>query len=277
VATGAIEWAAQAGDAWTRRWRDTDAGLSDLGAKLHGALLEAAPSGPFRALDIGCGAGTTSWQLARSRPNAAIIACDISPSLAELARDRLAELGTIEVLLGDAEEVASREGPFDLIFSRHGVMFFADPVSAFRNFRAAAAPGATLVFSCFQDWRANPWASELSEAAAGHPLPPPGREPSGFAFAEPVYVGQVLRSAGWVEADARPVPFRYVAGEGAGAVDAALDYLAEIGPASRILSDLPVQARAAALERMRRVIERHCNGNIVEFPAAAWIWWAKAQ
>jgi len=276
MTTGAIEWATQAGDAWTRRWRDTDAGLADLQASLHSALLEAAPSGPFRALDIGCGPGTTSGQLARSRPDATIIACDISPSLAALARDRLAELGNVRVVDGDAEAVASREGPFDLIFSRHGVMFFAYPLGAFRTFRAAAAPGATLLFSCFQDWHSNPWASELSDAAAGHPVPPPGRGPSGFAFADPAYVGQILRSAGWVDAEARAVPFRYVAGEGEGAVDAALDYLAEIGPAARTVSDLPAHERDPALRRMRRVIERHRNGDTVEFPAAAWIWRATA-
>jgi SAM-dependent methyltransferase len=275
--TSTLDWATHSGDAWTRRWRETDAGLADLGAKLNSALLEASPIGPFRALDIGCGAGTTSAQLARSRPDATIIACDISPSLVELARDRLADLDAVQLLLGDAQEVAGREGPFDLIFSRHGVMFFTDPVRAFRDFRAAAAPGATLVFSCFEDWEANPWASELSEAAAGHPLPPPGREPSGFAFAEPDYVRQILSSAGWTAAEARSTPFRYVAGEGDEAVDQAMDYLAEIGPASRTMLALPEHERGAAMARMRHVIEHHCSGKVVEFPAAAWIWRARAD
>ena len=275
--TSALDWATHSGDAWTRRWLDTDAGLAYLGAKLHSALLEAAPSGPFRALDIGCGAGTTSLKLAQARPDATIVACDISPSLAQLARDRFADLNSVRVIVGDAEEVAGKEGPFDLLFSRHGVMFFTDPVRAFQGFREAAAPGATLLFSCFQDWNANPWASQLSEAAAGHPLPPPGREPSGFAFAEPDYVRQILEAAGWRDAEGQATPFRYVAGEGAGAVDRALDYLAEIGPASRTMLALPEDERDAALARMRGVIEQHCVDNIVEFPAAAWIWRAKAD
>lgn len=275
--TNGIDWATHSGDAWTRRWRDTDAGLADLGVKLHSALLEAAPNKPFRALDIGCGAGTTSLNLAQARPDAAIVACDISPSLTELARDRLAEFAGVRVALGDAEEVAGREGPFDLLYSRHGVMFFADPVRAFRSFEAAAAPGATLIFSCFQDWNSNPWASELSEAAAGRSLPPPGQEPSGFAFADPDYVREILHSAGWRDAEPSATAFRYVAGEGEAAVSEALDYLAEIGPASRTMLALPEHEREAALERMRRVIERYCVGNMVEFPAAAWIWRARAK
>lgn len=275
--TGSIDWVAQSGDSWTRRWRETDRGLAEVGSKLDYALLEAAPNGPFRALDVGCGPGTTSKHLARARPDATIVACDISPSLAGLAGERLAEFGGVRVVLGDAEGVAGREAPFDLIFSRHGVMFFDDPIRAFRAFRSAAAPGATLIFSCFQDWEANSWASELSVAAAGHPLPSPGKEPSGFAFADPEYVRQILHAAGWIDVDAQSVPFRYVAGEGEGAVERAIDYLAEIGPAARTILELPERERSGALARMRDVIERHWDGDKVEFQAAAWIWRAKAD
>jgi SAM-dependent methyltransferase len=275
--TSGIDWAAQSGDSWTRRWRETDRGLAELGSKLDSALLEAAPSGPVRAMDIGCGPGTTSRHLARARPDATIIACDISPSLTRLAGERLGEFGGVRVVLGDAEEVAAKEGPFDLIFSRHGVMFFDDPVRAFRAFRAAAAPGATLIFSCFQDWESNAWASELSVAAAGHPLPAPGKEPSGFAFADPEYVRQILFSAGWLDADAQSISFRYVAGEGEAAVERAIDYLAEIGPAARTILELPEEERSGALARMRGVIENRWDGGKVEFAAAAWIWRAKAD
>ena len=123
----------------------------------------------------------------------------------------------------------------------------------------------------------NAWASELSDAAAGHPLPPPGREPSGFAFADPEYVQMILHSAGWSHSDAQSAPFRYVAGEGEAAVEVALDYLAEIGPAARTILELPEQERSAALARMRHVIENHWDGSKVEFPAAAWIWRASAD
>jgi SAM-dependent methyltransferase len=275
--TSGFDWATQTGDVWTRRWRDTDVAMADLGVKLQTALLLAAPSGAFRALEIGCGAGSTSLQLARARPDATIIACDLSPALADLARKRLAGIDRVRVVVGDAEAIAGTEGPFDLIFSRHGVMFFADPVRAFQSFRSAAAPGASLVFSCFQDWNANPWASELSEAAAGRPLPPPGRVPSGFAFAEPDYVRHILEAAGWRDTEAWPTPFRYTPGEGEEAVDRALDFLAEIGPASKAMLALPEHERGAALSRMRQVIERYRVDNIVEFPAASWIWRARAD
>ena len=154
-------------------------------------------------------------------------------------------------------------------------MFFPDPVQAFSTLRAAANPGAELVFSCFQAWTENSWADELTSAAAGRTVPRPGREPSGFAFAETDYVSDILSSAGWTEVRWHPVPFRYVAARGPEAVDDALSFLGAIGPASRVIGELPEWERGDALQRMRGVIERHFNGEVVEFSAAAWIYSAR--
>lgn len=270
------EWATRSGDAWAERWRETDRGLSGLAPALDGAILAAAPPGSFTALDIGCGPGTTTLALLRARPDAQIVACDLSPALARVAGERVAGSASVEVVLGDAQAVAVGRGPFDLLYSRHGVMFFPDPVAAFTDLRRAAAAGASMVFSCFQSWDSNAWASELASAAAGRPLPPPGREPSGFAFAQCDYVRGIFEAAGWTSASVEPVPFAYVAGEGDGAVDEALSFLCAIGPAARLIDELPEEPRDRAVQAMRRVIERHFDGQKVEFDAAAWIWTARA-
>lgn len=274
--TGAVDWSTERGDSWARLWRQTDRGLAGLSPHLVSAVLGAAPAGPFRAFEVGCGAGTTTISVAHERPDASIIACDISPALVQVAQQRAVSNGSIEVRLGDAEMVASREGPFDLIFSRHGVMFFEDPVRAFRGLRDASTAGAGLVFSCFQDWASNPWASGLASTAAGQALPPPGREPGGFAFSDPGYVRDILGASGWITAEPRSTPFPYVPGEGAQAVDEALSFLAEIGPAAVVLKSMSEQDREGALQRMRATIEEHFDGARVQFPAAAWIWTAKA-
>jgi SAM-dependent methyltransferase len=276
LAAGVSQWATTSGSVWARRWRDTDAGLAGLSPYLLSALKAASPEGPFRAFDIGCGPGTTTLDVAAASPLAEIVACDVSPDLVEIARQRSANNPRVRVVGGDAEERAGSEGPFDLFFSRHGVMFFGDPVRAFGSFRKAANPGASMVFSCFQSWGLNPWAFELADAAAGRTLPPPGREPSGFAFADPDYVREILGASGWADATPIDVKFNYVAGEGAEAVKSALSFFSELGPSSRLIESLSEHERSAAQERMRGIIERHQNGGTVTFEAAAWIWTAKA-
>lgn len=269
-------WATTSGDVWAERWPDLDRGLAGVAERLDPAILVAAPPGPFRALDIGCGAGSTSLALAKARPDATIVACDLSPSLISVAAARLAGL-SVEPQLGDAEVVVAREGPFDLLFSRHGVMFFDDPTRAFRSFRNGASPGAALIFSCFEDWPGNAWASDLAAAAAGRPVDPPGRDPGGFAFADADYVRSILGSAGWIKPERRSVNFGYVAGRGDGAVAQALSLLCAVGPASIVLRDLDGNDRDCAVQRMRTLIERQSDGDSVTFSAVASLWTATAD
>jgi SAM-dependent methyltransferase len=272
----APDWAKASGDVWARRWRDTDRGLEPLQAPLVSAIAERARGGSLKAFDIGCGPGSTTIAVAKALPDAAIVACDISEALAEVARQRTADIDRVQVIVGDAEAVAAKQAPVDIFFSRHGVMFFSDPVQALRNLRGAAREGGSLVFSCFQDLDLNPWASELAAAAAGGSVPPPGREPGGFAFAEPAYVRELLSASGWHDAECRAVQFSYTMGEGESPVEDAISFMAEIGPAARILESLPEVEREAAVGRMRHIIERRVDGRSVVFPAAAWIWSATA-
>jgi SAM-dependent methyltransferase len=270
------DWSGRSGDAWALHWRETDRALQALGAELDRTIEDAAPARPFRGLDIGSGPGSTALALAAARPDAKVIGCDLSASLVDIAQGRAAQVSNLEFRLGDAEQVAAQDGPFDLIFSRHGVMFFSDPAMAFARLRQAASASARLVFSCFQDWQANPWASQLAAAASGRAHPPPGREPSGFAFAEVEYVAGLLGTAGWTKLNHRSVEFPYVAGEGPQAARQAMAFLSSIGPASQIVNDIEDDERAAAFARMEQLIASYHQGERIAFPAAAWIWTADA-
>ena len=272
-----IDWSGSAGDVWAKLWRATDRALEPVGVALESAIHQALPDVPRRALDVGCGPGTTTLAVAKRYPGAAVVGCDISGPLIAIARQRARNVADTDFVVEDAVSAAVRLAPLDLIFSRHGVMFFADPPRAFRTFRDSAAAGAALVFSCFQGWAANPWASELASAAAGRDVPPPGREPGGFAFADQAYARDLLETAGWVEAAPEPVAFTYVVDGAVNPVDDALAFFGALGPASRLLEGLAEDERQAGLERMRAVIARHERNGRVEFPAAAWIWTARAR
>ena len=82
----APQWATAGGDAWARRWRDTDAALDGLSPLLLDSIAGSVPDGPLRAFEVGCGPGSTTLAVADAYPQAVITACDISPSLVEIAR-----------------------------------------------------------------------------------------------------------------------------------------------------------------------------------------------
>ena len=182
--------------------------------------------------------------------------------------------GNMTFQVGDAITTAQDAGPFDLLYSRHGVMFFDDSVAAFTSLRAATAPRAALVFSCFASWSDNGFAKAIAQAI-GAPPPTP-RAPGPFAFAEADDVHSILTAAGWRDATPTLVPFAYRAGEGDHPVADALSFFQRIGPAASILRAASPADRAALLDRIRCVVEDHRIGNVIDFPALAWIWSAKA-
>lgn len=275
--TDAAQWQTNVGSVWAQEWRRTDRSFAGLAPQLEAAILEAAPDAGA-VLDIGCGAGSTALALAAARPTLSVIGVDLSPELIAVAGERGAELPNLRFQVADAADPPPPilGGEHDLAISRHGVMFFADPIAAFTTLRSLLKPGAPLVFSCFQAPARNPWASDIAEAVSGAPLGLAGDMPGPFAFADPDHVAEVLGAAGWRDGRVRDVDYTYVAGGGPDPVGDALSFLSRIGPAARALASLGEAERPDALARLHAVLERHRAGDAVTFPAAAWIWTARA-
>jgi SAM-dependent methyltransferase len=270
------DWQATVGTIWAEEVVRTDRSFGGLAPALDAAIRAAAPAGPFRALDIGCGAGATSLALADARPDARITGIDISPDLVAAGTARAGDHPNLDFVVGDAGADAAAYGPADLLFSRHGVMFFPDAQAGFAALHRAAAPGGRIVFSCFREVAANPWASLIAEAAGGTQEPGDPGTPGPFAFADPARVTPLLEAAGWREVACTSIEYRYVAGGGDDPVADALGFFRRIGPAARLIRELPDDARPAALARVEAVLAAHRHGDTVDFPAAAWIWTAAA-
>jgi SAM-dependent methyltransferase len=226
--------------------------------------------------DVGCGAGATSIAAAHTNPAAQVTGMDLSRALLAIAADRAADLPNVRFFPGPAEQVLPTVGPFDLIVSRHGVMFFPDPVAGLSALRAGAASGGSLIFSCFRASALNAWSAEM--VAAMLDAPPPAAEgyaPGPFAFADEAFVRSVLDQAGWSKPVGQAVDFTYRAGEGDDPIADAVAFFTRIGPAARILRDAPRERRAIMLDRVANVCARYVRGNAVDFPAAAWLWSAE--
>jgi SAM-dependent methyltransferase len=278
IMTSAAEWAGPVGDVWAAEWERTDRSFAGLSPALDAAILAAAPGGPGRAVDLGCGAGATSIALAGARPDLAVTGVDVSAELVRVAAGRGAGLANLRFVQADvaagAEAIAAGA---DLLCSRHGVMFYADPASVFAALRRGVAPGARLVFSCFRSPAENPWAGALVAAISGTvAAPPAGYAPGPFAFADPAWVGGLLTAAGWSVGEPRPVDYVYGAGEGEDPVADAAGFFRRVGPASAALRAAPDADRPAMLARLTAALAEYRVDGRVSFPAAAWIWSARA-
>lgn len=267
--TTKLDWQSRTGESWAAEWQRTDRSFGGLTDQLMGKASER----PIRrALDVGCGAGELSLSLGRGHANAEIIGIDISANLIEVARSRGAHLSNVSFEVGDAAEWDPANFAPDLIVSRHGVMFFDNPVGAFAHLARIAAPDARLVFSCFRSQEENPWAERVEGFLPPGTIVPPDRfSPGPFAFADQAHVEGILRDAGWIDIGFLPVDYAYIAGAGPDATEDAMEYFQRIGPAARAAATLHPEEKAHFLARLRRYVANNNDGGIVALRASAWI------
>jgi SAM-dependent methyltransferase len=264
-------WNEQGGPRWLA-WQETlDAQLSPLGLA---GIERARPGRGERVIDVGCGCGQTSLQLGeRVGPLGSVLGVDISAPLLGRARERAgaAKLEHVRFEEGDAQAHHFRPESADLVFSRFGVMFFADPPAAFANLLRALRPGGRLTFVCWQELARNPWMAVAVRAVASVvPLPPPAAPdaPGPFAFADPARVSRILERAGFGEIALEPVE---TAVSFAGTLEDTTDFMLNLGPASRLLAEAGPEVTARARAAVRDALAPHTGASGTRLPAAIWI------
>jgi SAM-dependent methyltransferase len=268
-------WNECAGPAWVENQERLDAQIAPLGAR---ARQRAAIGAGDRVLDVGCGCGSTTLEIARIvGPDGGVVAVDLSGPMLARARERALAAALddrIEWRCDDAQTAPLEAAAYDVVFSRFGVMFFADPVAAFANLRRALRPGGRLGFVCWQSRERNPWMLAPALAAARHvafPPPPLPDAPGPFAFADAERVRRILDAAGLgaVEIEAVDEPMR-LAGE---TLDEAVALCLRIGPVGAALREANADAvqRSRVADAVREALAPFETPRGVEAPAGAWI------
>jgi SAM-dependent methyltransferase len=254
-----------------RAWVDEQALLDRLFAPFLERLVgEVAAEAPGSVLDIGCGAGATTVAIARRLgPAAPATGVDISEPLVSAARARAEREGVPATFIrADAEDHAFEPASVDMVVSRFGVMFFADPVRAFANVRQAARPGAALRAIAWRSGAENPFMT-AAERAAAPLLPdlPPRRAdgPGQFAFADAGRVRGILADSGWTAIDVHPIDVECRLSEAD-----LVSYLTRLGLVGIALRDADDATRQRVIPVVRAAFDPFVVDGECRFTAACW-------
>jgi ubiquinone/menaquinone biosynthesis C-methylase UbiE len=264
-------WNGPGGQHWTDRQVAQDTLLAPVAAIL---IDRAGVQAGMRIVDVGCGCGATTIAFAQKvGPGGHVLGVDISAPMLARAR-QIAPAGLpADFVLADATIYSFDPASFDLLVSRFGVMFFADPALSFANIRKALRPSGRLAFACWREPRDNPWLMTPLQAVYQHvpKLPQLGPEdPGPFAFASEARVNRILSEVGFSQIAMERCDLSLDVGIGRG-LEAAVETALEIGPAARALDGQPPDIRAAAATSIREALVPFVNGQAVLLPASIWI------
>jgi SAM-dependent methyltransferase len=264
-------WDEHSDRAFAEMQEPLDRQLAPLGHRAQAAL---APRPGERILDIGCGTGQTTLELAAAvGASGKVLGFDISPACLAIARKRAAAPQT-EFILGDAQSFAFPPKSFDAAFSRFGVMFFADPVAAFANIRKALKPGGRLVFVCWRDPKEVDLLSlpfrVVKDLLPEQPPPVPDA-PGPFGLANAERTRFILKDAGY--SDIQITPHDEKAGNGN--VEVSLGLALRVGMLGRIVRENP-ELRDTVIGPVRAALAAHDTPDGVRLSAATWIVTARA-
>jgi SAM-dependent methyltransferase len=258
-------WNGRVGDKWAAMQLTMDAMLAQATAELKARAGVVAGQ---RVLDIGCGNGTTC--LVWLAGGAEVTGVDVSAAMLAVAASRTK--GKATLVQADAS-VWRGNSPFDLATSQFGLMFFADPDSAFANIAANVRPGGRLLFMCWRALAENPWATTPIDAIRDLlPDAPPAdpQAPGPFALADRNRLGGILERAGFTSIGITPCDFAVcLATEGG--VDAAARLATQIGPAGSALTGATAEVLAAAQERLKVALAPHDQNGVVTLGGAVWL------
>jgi SAM-dependent methyltransferase len=261
-------WNGDAGKSWAKNQAVLDSVIGPLGEI---AINESGINATDQVLDIGCGCGDTSLALAGL--SADVTGIDISEPMLDIARRRAATTDQqINFLHADAL-THSFDMDYSLLFSRFGVMFFADPVAGFRNLATAMSESGRLCFICWRPAIENAWISVPMAAALAH-MPSmqqtDPRAPGPFAFADKDYVAGILDSAGYSEIEVDPVDQALTIGDSRD-VDQAIEFYEHVGPLARLFADLDESTRAKALDAVRETVDPYLSDDGLTLGSACWL------
>jgi len=216
-----------------------DVMTTGLGAHGDAALALVPPQPGQRVLDVGCGFGDTTQQIAALvGADGEAVGVDAASNFIETATAEAAEAGVENASFFVADvQTDPLGGPYDMAFSRMGTMFFLSPVAALRNVCQSLVPGGKLAMVVWRRREDNVWAYRAQEIVEGIVQKPeeydePTCGPGPFSMAGADTTSDILVHSGFTDISLTRSDIDMMAGK---TLDEAIDLVMSIGPAGEIL------------------------------------------
>lgn len=264
-------WNGDVGQKWAEEQADLDSMLAPLGL---GGIAKANFAPGESVIDVGCGCGATSLAIAANvTPGGQVLGVDISGPMLTRARQNAEKTGNVNFALADASTHKFAPASADVIFSRFGVMFFANPSAAFANIRTALKPGGRVCLVVWRPVKENPWVMKSLMIAAKHvtmPAPLGPEDPGPFSFGDRARVTRILETAGFKEVKLEPQDLLITIGAGrdlAGSVD----FLLGVGPIRMILAEQTPAVRQKVRDEIIADLAADFDAQGLRMGSATWI------
>ena len=269
-------WSGAGGDVWVNKQREMDIMLNPLGDRVIERLDLKSDA---KIIDIGCGCGATTLEIAKKITQGEILGVDISEPMLDKATETAKEmsLSNISFEVKDVQVDVMPQNYFDIAFSRFGVMFFEDPFEAFKNIHTSLREDGLLSFVCWQNASLNPWQSlsiQVIKEFLDLPAPAP-KSPGPFAFEDKTYLEEILRESGFKGLEILDNQEDIVMFSGKSIREACEDYLTINPVVTEMLKNSKPELTEEILEALVIKFSNFHQNDGLLFPSATWIVTAK--
>ena len=269
-------WSGAGGDVWVNKQREMDIMLNPLGDRVIERLDLKSDS---KIIDIGCGCGATTLEIAKKITHGEILGVDISEPMLDKATETAKEmsLSNISFEVKDVQMDVMPQNYFDIAFSRFGVMFFEDPFEAFKNIHSSLKEDGLLSFVCWQNASLNPWQSlsiQVIKEFLDLPAPAP-KSPGPFAFEDKTYLEDILRESGFKGLEILDNQEDIIMFSGKSIREACEDYLTINPVVTEMLKNSKPELTEEILEALVIKFSNFHQNDGLLFPSATWIVFAK--
>ena len=220
----------------------------------------------LKILDVGCGTGETLTYTSKIIDKVSkITAIDISQSMIEFAQNKLAKkpnFNQYAFIVDDAQTHTFNKNYYDLLISRFGMMFFSNPLLAFKNLYHSLKKGGQMFFCTWSGIRENDFFGIPLITLSNYlniSIPNFDNQPGPMSLSEPTLIKNLLKNSGFIDTRVVTKKVNLVGLEN---MDQQLFILLNIGPAGRLFKEYKLDQDKKKVSILKEQLKKNLKNKI---------------